>query len=121
MAAPWFTPSTWNCTQAMARVGEEAVAPNATEPDTVPAVGAVTLTTGGTPVLDIVTVTPVAVLCCPCVSVAMAVRVWEPLEAVLLAHCLVYGPVPVMEAPRLDPSSWNCTDAIPIEEDAAAA
>ena len=46
-AEPKLTPSTWNCTEAMPTV-ELAFAVSVTVPLTAPAVGAVTLTVGGT-------------------------------------------------------------------------
>src|SRR5690242_13325959 len=71
--------------------------------------------TGGVLVpLLTVTDTPADVAVLPAVSVATAVSVCGPLAAVVVSHDRLYdGPAPVTCAPRLTPSSLNCTPDIP--------
>jgi hypothetical protein len=116
-AAPRFAPSSWNCTDAIPAVAV-AFAITVTVPDRLPPVGLVMLIAGAE---ASETLTPLDVVVCPRVSVAMAVRVCAPLEAEVVFHKVAkVGPVPVTVAPRFAPSSWNCTDAIPAVEVAFA-
>src|SRR5687768_17289260 len=55
----------------------------------------------------------------PAASRAVAVNTWEPLAAVAVFHGSEYGAV-VSSAPRLTPSSLNCTPATPALSDALA-
>ena len=55
----------------------------------------------------------------PSESRATAVRVCHPSAAVVVAQVTEYGAV-VVSAPRLTPSSWNCTPATPNGEPAFA-
>ncbi len=47
------------------------------------------------------------------VSVAMAVNVCEAFVTLVVSQLIEYGPEPVIGAPRLDQSTWNCTEDIP--------
>jgi len=79
------------------------------DPDTfAPPAGAVIDTVGGVGSLLTVTATPVDVLEFPAASRATAVSVWLPLVADVESQVSVYG-VAVSSAPRLTPSSLNCT------------
>src|SRR3989442_10089013 len=62
--------------------------------------------------LDTVTVTAADVVTLPAASRATAVRVWAPLVAVVVAQETEYGAV-VASAPRVAPSSLNCTPTTP--------
>src|SRR3989475_7025235 len=62
--------------------------------------------------LTTVTLTAAAVAVLPAASRATAVRVCAPLLAVVVVQERVYGAV-VSSAPRLAPSSLNCTPATP--------
>ena len=62
--------------------------------------------------LATVMVTVVAVAVLPAASRATAVNVWLPLEAVVEFQVVEYG-VAVSSAPRLTPSSLNCTPTTP--------
>jgi len=55
----------------------------------------------------------------PAASRAMAVIEWAPLAAVVVFHETVYGDE-VSSAPRLTPSSLNCTPATPTLSEAVA-
>src|SRR4051794_32796959 len=75
--------------------------------------GAVIVTVGGVVSAFGLTVTSMpaeAVL--PLVSVAMAVTVWAPSAAVVVSQTREYGDAAIGE-PRLTPSIWNCTPAMP--------
>src|SRR4029077_1585009 len=61
---------------------------------------------------DTVTVRPAEGAEFPAASRAMADRVWLPLLAPVVFHDTEYGAV-VSSAPRLTPSSLNCTPATP--------
>ena len=55
----------------------------------------------------------------PAASRATAVKVCEPLAAAVVFHEVEYGAV-VLSAPRLVPSSRNCTPATPTSSEALA-
>jgi hypothetical protein len=76
----------------------------------VPPVGAVIPTVGA--LLSTVTVTLLLVVVSPAASRAMAVRVWEPLLAVVVFHETLYG-VAVSSEPRFAPSRRNWTPTTP--------
>jgi hypothetical protein len=86
-----------------------------------PDAGAVMATVGGaqSPVLDTVTVTGLEVVLFPAASSARAVRVCEPVLAVVVFQETEYGAL-VSWAPRLPPSSLNWTPATPTLSDASA-
>src|SRR5438094_1120134 len=63
-------------------------------------------------VLSTVTLTPAEVAVFPAASRATAVRLWFPLEAKMLFHETEYGAA-ATSAPRLAPSSLNCTPTTP--------
>ena len=50
--------------------------------------------------------TPVAVVVFPAASLAVAVRMWEPLAAEAVSQVIEYGEA-VSSVPKLDPSSLN--------------
>ena len=83
-----------------------------------PPSGAVIETVGGVRSFATVTATEV-VLALPAASRATAVRVWGPVAAVVVFHETEYGLV-VSSAPRLAPSSLNCTPATARLSEAAA-
>jgi hypothetical protein len=65
----------------------------------------------GPPEIATVTSTPADDVCRFSESVAIAVNVWLPFDAVLVFHEVVYkGPGPETGPPRLTPSTWNCTE-----------
>src|SRR5206468_1123308 len=112
ISAPRFAPSSLNCTPATPTLSV-ALAETVTEPDTVdPLIGAVIDTVGGVRSLATVTLTAAAVAVLPAASRATALRECAPLVVVLVFHEMVYGAV-VISAPRLAPSSLNCTPATP--------
>jgi len=119
-AAPEFAPSIWNCTLAIPML-EDALAVTVIVPLTVaPLAGAVMETVGGAVlVLFTVTDTPALVVFVPAVSVATAVNVCVALLSVVVFKDSEYGAV-VSAAPEFAPSTWNCTLAIPMLEDALA-
>jgi hypothetical protein len=119
-SAPYGAPSTRNCTPTTPTLSD-AVAVNGTEPPgTVePFAGAVIDTTGGVKSLLTVTVTAVEVVLLPAASRATAVNVWVPLATVVVSH-VIEGGLVVSSAPRLLPSSLNCTPATPTSSDALA-
>ena len=109
-SAPRLDPSSLNCTPTTPTLSEA-------EAETVmvplidrPAVGAVSETVGGA--LSTVTLTAAEVAVFPAASRATAVRVCAALVAVVVFHERVYGAV-VISAPRLAPSSLNCTPTTP--------
>src|SRR5438093_6210998 len=69
--------------------------------------------------LDTVTVTGAEVVRLPAASRATAVRVCEPLATVVVFQETEYGDA-VSSAPRLAPSTRNCTPATPILSEAEA-
>src|SRR5437762_248908 len=69
--------------------------------------------------LETVTVTALEVVAFPAASRARAVRVWEPLLAVVVFHETAYGAL-VSSAPRLAPSRMNWTPATPTLSAASA-
>src|SRR5206468_11907739 len=90
-----------------------------TGPATVaPSVGAVTATVGAT-LSTTVTATADEVVTLPAASRATAVSVWPPRLAVAASQLIEYGAV-VSSAPRLTPSSLNCTPATPTSSLALA-
>src|SRR5206468_15417 len=108
---PTLAPSTRNCTPATPTLSE-AEALTVVDPDTVaPDAGAVMLTEGGVAsVFETVTVTGDEVVRFPAASLAIAVRVCDPLPTVVVFQGIEYGD-DVSCAPRLAPSSLNCTPA----------
>src|SRR5690242_17195078 len=87
-------------------------------PDRLPPVG-LTMLIEGAEASEMLT--PVEVVFCPNVSVAMAVRVCVPLEAEAVFQGIEkVGPAPVIAEPRFNPSNWNCTEAMPAIEVAFA-
>src|SRR6266850_5822666 len=74
---------------------------------------------GGAPLLATVTVTGAEVVRLSAESRAMAVRTCEPLLAPAVSQEIEYGAV-VPSAPRLAPSSRNCTPATPTLSEALA-
>src|SRR6185436_1289671 len=90
-------------------------------PDTTaPLAGAVIATVGSVvSALLTVTVTVVAVAVLPAASRATAVSVWLPFATVVVSHVTPYGLV-VSSAPRLAPSSLNCTPTTPMLSEAVA-
>src|SRR5205807_9271391 len=64
---------------------------------------------------ETVTLTGLEVERVPSESRATAVRVCHPSAAVVVGQVTEYGAV-VVSAPRLTPSSWNCTPATPKGE-----
>ena len=74
---------------------------------------------GGGARFETVTVTPADVVRVPPASRAIAVNVCVPSVAVKVFQAVAYGAL-VTSVPRLVPSSWNCTPAIPLEPDAVA-
>ena len=119
-AAPRLAPSSWNCTPTTATLSE-AVADTVTAvPDTVaPSAGAVIATVGGATSLFTVTDTGVAVVVLPAASRATAVSECTPLATPIVFQTLVYG-LAVSSAPRLAPSSLNCTPITAMLSEAAA-
>ena len=68
---------------------------------------ATTVITGGATALLTVTET-LFVAVFPPVSIAIALRTWEPLMLLLVSQDVVYdGPPPATIAPRFVPSTWN--------------
>src|SRR3954469_4588563 len=65
------------------------------------------------------TVTVLDVVVCPSLSSATAVRLWAPLVAAVVFHVAEYGLV-VSAAPRLVPSTRNCTLVTPRSSPALA-
>src|SRR5882672_824976 len=114
-SASRLAPSSWNCTPATPTLSE-ALALTATVPDTVaPFAGAVRLAVGGVVsgggALFTVTVTELEVNVSPSRAArATAVRVCVPLPTPAVFHDTEYGAL-VSSAPRLAPSSLNCTPA----------
>src|SRR5437899_7493795 len=116
-SAPRLAPSSLNCTPTTPTLSEA-------EAETVmvplidrPAVGAVSETVGGA--LSTVTLTAAEVAVFPAASRATAVRVCAALVAVVVFQETAYGAV-VTSAPRLDPSSLNCTPTTPTLSEAEA-
>src|SRR5688572_10754071 len=66
-----------------------------------------------------VTVTTIEMVWLPAASRARAVRVWLPFVAVAVFQETLYG-AEVSSAPRLAPSSRNCTPATPTLSEALA-
>src|SRR5690349_3793412 len=74
---------------------------------------------GGAGALETVIVTGAEVVRLPAASRATAVRVCEPLLAVVVSHEMEYGAA-ASSAPPLTPSSWNWTPATPRSSGAVA-
>src|SRR5437762_1743429 len=109
-SAPRLAPSSLNWTPATPTLSvalAETVIVPATE---APAVGAVSETVGGA--LSTVTLTTAEVAVFPAASRATALRLWMPLLAMVVFHERGYGAA-VTSAPRLTPSSLNCTPTTP--------
>ena len=69
--------------------------------------------------MDTVTLTTDEVVTLPAASRATALRLWAPLVVVVVFHEILYGAV-VSSAPRLAPSSLNCTPTTPTLSEALA-
>src|SRR5205823_3916632 len=111
-SAPALLPSTWNCTPITPTLSV-AFAASVIEPDTVaPCAGEVTETDGAVVSLKTVTVTAPEVVLLPAASRATAVSTCEALVAVLVSQETTKGAA-VTSAPRLAPSSLNCTPTTP--------
>ena len=95
--------------------------PVTVEPETTAKLaGAVMATVGGVMSgLLTVTVTVVAVAVLPAASLATALSVWTPLSTAVVSQVTAYGLV-VSAAPKLAPSSLNCTLVTPTLSDAFA-
>src|SRR5258708_5028019 len=125
-SAPRLEPSSLNCTPTTPTLSE-ALAVTLVVPETVaPEAGAVMLTEGGVVsggggggALFTVTVTAETGLTLPAASRATAVRVCEPLLAEAVFQDTEYGAA-VSSAPRLEPSSLNCTPTTPTVPEALA-
>src|SRR5207244_10696398 len=76
-------------------------------------------TVGGVVSFATVTLTAAEVVRLPAASRAMAVSVWAPLAAVVVVQDTEYGAA-VTSAPRLAPSSLNCTPPTPTLSAAVA-
>src|SRR5437870_2645708 len=110
-SAPRLAPSSLNCTPTTPTLSV-ALAETVTVPATVaPATGIVIETVGGV-VSATVTLTAGAVAVLPAASRATAVRMCAPAEASAVFQLVAYGAV-VTSAPRLAPSSLNCTATTP--------
>ena len=121
-SAPRLAPSSLNCTPTTPTLSAAVAATATLAPDTVaPVVGAVIATVGGVlSTLLTVTFTTAEVVLLPAASRATAVSVCPPLLALVLSQVIAYGEV-VSSAPRLAPSSLNCTPATPTLSAAFAA
>src|SRR6266581_8293421 len=109
-SAPSAAPSNRNWTPATPTLSE-ASALTLIVPDTVaPFAGAVIDTVGGVLSLNTVTLTELEVYWRPSRSLATAIKVCEPLLAVVVFQEIEYGAV-VSSAPRSAPSSLNWTPA----------
>src|SRR5437899_3356374 len=75
--------------------------------------------TGGVVSFATVTLTAAELAVFPAASRATAVNAWEPLEAVVVFQEVEKGDV-VSSAPRLAPSSLNCTPTTPALSEALA-
>src|SRR5258705_3196619 len=125
-ALPLTPSSSRTCTPTTPTLSE-AVAVTVAVPFTVaPLLGAVILPVGGVVsggggggALFTVTVTAETGLTLPAASRATAVRVCEPLLAEVVSQDTEYGAV-VSSAPRLEPSSLNCTPTTPTLSEALA-
>ncbi len=84
-----------------------------------PSVGALSDTVGAVVSLATMTLTVVAVLVLPAASRATAVSAWAALVAVRVSHATEYGAL-VSSAPRLAPSSLNCTPLTAVSSEALA-
>src|SRR5882672_9551774 len=113
-SAPTAAPSSRNCTPTTATLSE-AVADTVTAvPVAVePFAGAVIATVGGAMSLFTVTDTAVAVVVLPAPSRATAVSECTPLATPIVFQAIVYG-LAISSAPRLAPSSRNCTPTTAI-------
>src|SRR4051812_18524304 len=108
-SAPSAAPSSRNCTPATPTLSAADAVTVTAEPDTVvPSAGAVTDTVGAVRSLLTVTRTSAAVAVLPAPSRATALSVWLPLAPASVFQLTEYGAA-VSSAPRLTPSSLNCT------------
>src|SRR5438093_534303 len=82
------------------------------------AVARIAETTGG--MFETVTATLAAFAALPAASRATAVSVWLPSDVAVVSQLTAYGAL-ATSAPRLTPSSLNCTPATPMLSAAAAA
>src|SRR5947208_4845987 len=119
-SAPRFAPSNSNCTPATPTLSEAFAVTVIVPLIVVPFAGEVMLTVGGVVSLDTVTVTAADGAVLPAASRATAVKVCEPLPAVVVSQETEYGAV-VSSPPRLAPSSLNWTPTTPTLSDALAA
>src|SRR5207249_7724912 len=109
-SAPRLAPSSLNWTPTTLTLSV-AVAVTVTVPATEePGLGEEREMAGGA--LSTVTLTPAAVAVFPAASRATADKVCEPLLAVVVSQGTEYGAV-VSSAPRVAPSSLNCTPTTP--------
>ena len=116
-SAPSVAPSRRNCTPTTPTLSA-AVAVTVTVPLTVaPLAGDVRLTVGGVLSFDTVTVTAADVVTLPAASRATAVRLCDPLLAVVVVHGTEYGAA-VSSAPSAAPSRRNCTPTTPTLSEA---
>jgi hypothetical protein len=115
LSVPSGLPSSKNCTPATATLSV-AVACTVSDPEMVaPFAGLVTFTVGGVvsgAAFDVVIFTPTLVVSFPPTSRARADNVCEPFAVEALFQEMEYGAV-VSSLPMGDPSSRNCTPAIP--------
>src|SRR5436309_6741516 len=118
-SAPRFAPSNSNCTPATPTLSEAFAVTVIVPLIVVPFAGEVMLTVGGVVSLDTVTVTAADGAVLPAASRATAVKVCEPLPAVVVSQETEYGAV-VSSPPRLAPSSLNWTPTTPTLSDAFA-
>src|SRR5712691_1859968 len=123
ISAPRAAPSRRNCTPVTPTLSAAVAATATAAPATVaPFAGAVIETVGGVvsvTTLLTVTVTARAAVVLPALSRATAVSAWVPLAAVVEFHAMEYG-LTVSSAPRLTPSSLNCTPATAVSSAAVA-
>src|SRR6185436_7225910 len=113
-SAPRLMPSSLNCTPATPTLSVAVAEIVTAVPDTVaPAAGAVIATVGAVvSALLTVTLTAADVVVLPAASRATAVNVCRPFAVVVVFQVCVWG-LAVSSAPRLMPSSLNCTPATP--------
>ena len=118
-SVPRLAPSSRNCTPTTPTLSA-AVAVTVIVPLTVaPLAGDVRLTVGGVLSFDTVTVTAADVVTLPAASRATAVRLCDPLVAVVVFHGTEYGAA-VSSVPMLAPSRRNCTPTTPTLSAAVA-
>src|SRR5437762_1439678 len=118
-SVPRLTPSSWNCTPATPTLSVAAAVTDTVAATEVPPAGAVIDTAGGVVSLATVTLTVADVVRLPAASRATAISACAALVAVVVVHDVVQGAV-VTSAPRLAPSSLNCTPTTATSSDALA-